>query len=388
MGRTLRARIANTVRYEAATPSAGRSRDGLTRVPAAQLALALLLVSLPFAGSVLPGCSESPTSAGTDDDPLEYVTPEDVGYSSEGLEDVKAAAEASGYAAVMALYDGKVFFSWGDNTRNFRCHSIRKPFLSALYGIHVDGGDLDPDRTLEDLGIDDIPPSLTPEEKQATVRDLLKSRSGVYHEAAAETQEMADARPERGSHAPGTFFYYNNWDFNALGTIFEQETGAAIFEEFKRQIADPIGMEDFSVDSCYYKYEPEKSAHPAYHFRMSARDMARFGALYQKGGMWKGREIVPADWIAESTAAYSVCDEPTGIGYGYMWYVFPEGSAVADMVGAPGFYHTGIGVHALVIVPDLNLVIVERYDTDGEWEDPGEVGMDIAFMILDCRIYE
>ena len=38
------------------------------------------------------------------------------------------------------------------------------------------------------------------------------ARSGVYHEAAAESQSMKDARPDRGSHPPGTFYYYNNWD--------------------------------------------------------------------------------------------------------------------------------------------------------------------------------
>jgi len=349
-----------------------------------RVALALCLL----AGYVLSSCSDSPTSTGTEDNALEYVTPESVGYSSEALEEVEEAAEASGYAAMMALYDGKVFFSWGDVSRNFQCHSIRKPFLCALYGMHVEEGHIDLDDTLGDLQIDDIPPSLTTAEKGARVRDLLKSRSGVYHEAAAEAQIMIDTRPERGSHAPGTFFYYNNWDFNALGAIFEQETGTAIFEEFKRRIADPIGMEDFSVDSCYYQFEPEKSMYPAYHFRMSARDMARFGALYQKGGMWKDREIVPAGWIAESTTKYSVYDEPSGIGYGYMWYVFPAGSAMADMVGAPGFYHTGVGIHAMIVVPGLKLVLVQRYDTDGEWEDPGDIGMQIGFMIINSRIEE
>ena len=40
---------------------------------------------------------------------------------------------------------------------------------------------------------------------------------------------MRDGRPKRGSHAPGTFWYYNNWDFNVLGTVFRQLTGADIF---------------------------------------------------------------------------------------------------------------------------------------------------------------
>src|SRR5262249_5297964 len=77
--------------------------------------------------------------------------------------------------------------------------------------------------------IDDKPPALTDGEKQATVRDLLMARSGVYHEAAAENDHMKQVRPERGSHRHGTFWYYNNWDFNVLGTIYRQRTSGDIF---------------------------------------------------------------------------------------------------------------------------------------------------------------
>lgn len=346
------------------------------------IALIIAVMSL----SLFIQCSKDPTSPEKDDNQLEYVSPEEVGYSSEKLEEASQLAQQSGYAAVMALYDGKVFFYWGEITRNYLCHSIRKPFLSALYGIHVDQGHIRLNATLEELNIDDIPPVLTDEEKQATVRDLLQSRSGVYHEAAAETPSMVETRPERGSHPPGTFYYYNNWDFNALGTIFEQETETQIFEEFKERIADPVGMEDFSVENCYYQYELEKSLHPAYHFRMSARDMARFGVMYQKSGAWKDLQIIPSEWISESTTAYSVVDSAYGIAYGYMWNVFPEGSSFAEMIGHPGYYHTGVGVHALVIVPELSLVIVERYDTDGDWTDPGDVGMELGLIIINARI--
>ncbi len=327
--------------------------------------------------------SESPNP---DDNKLEYVTPEDVGYSSFELNNAKQFAEQSGYAAVMALYDGKVFFSWGNTEYNYKCHSIRKPFLNALIGIYKQLGYINLDATLWQLGIDDIPPSLTNEEKQATVRQLLQSRSGIYHKAAAETQEMKDTRPERGSHLPGTFFYYNNWDFNALGTIFEQQSGTKIFEEFKRKIADPIGMEDFSISNCYYQYEDSLSVHPAYSFRMSARDMARFGVLYQKNGNWKGTQIIPEDWIAESTTTYSVLDSSLGVGYGYMWYTIPDGSGFEQIIGASGFYHTGVGVHIVIILPELKLVLVERYDTDGIWTDPGDAGMELGLKIINAKL--
>src|SRR5207247_606298 len=84
----------------------------------------------------------------------------------------------------------------------------------------------------QELGIDDSEPSLTPEEKKATLGDLLKARSGVYHPALYETPGMKAARPRRSSHAHGTFWYYNNWDFNVLGTVFERQTKNSLFREF------------------------------------------------------------------------------------------------------------------------------------------------------------
>ncbi len=302
------------------------------------------------------------------------------------LEALDAVAARLGYAAIMLAYDGKVFHEWGETARAYRCHSIRKPFLGALYGIHAARGDINLDATLEELGIDDIPPSLTAEEKTATIRQLLQSRSGIYHEAAAEAEPMIAARPERGSHAPGSFFYYNNWDFNALGTIFERLTRRGIFAAFEDEIATPIGMQDFSAAECEYVLEAEKSLHASYSFRMSARDMLRFGILFLQAGEWAGRQVVPAAWIAESTRTYSIQDEASGVGYGYLWSTVPAGSPMAEALGGSGYFHTGLGVHSLVVMPELKLVIVMRMDTDGPWQDPGVEGDAVPLLVMGCRL--
>jgi CubicO group peptidase (beta-lactamase class C family) len=301
---------------------------------------------------------------------LETISPEDAGWSSVKLDDAARYAGEIGYTALMLVSDGKVFCSWGEVERNYWCHSIRKPFLGSLYGIYVDNNTIDLDVTIGELGIDDIPPELTAEEKKATIRQLLMARSGIYHEAAAEAQVMIASRPERGSHPPGTHFYYNNWDFNALGTIFRQLTGKDIFEEFEKRIADPIGMKDFEASECAYEHEEDRSEHPAYKFRMSARDMARFGVLYQKGGIWEGKQIVPSDWVTESTATHSVADSTMGAGFGYMWGTILEGGMFEKLMGGTGFYFSGIGVHNLIILDDPKIVMVLRYDTDGEWDPP------------------
>ncbi|MBE9541639.1 MAG: serine hydrolase, partial [Proteobacteria bacterium] len=211
-----------------------KSKPHLITIIGSFAIVAIILFAVTYFGSV---------TKSKEINELEYVVPEEVGWSSVKLEEAENYAEQIGSAAVMALYKGKVFFSWGKINQKYLIHSIRKPFLCALYGIYVKRGLIDLDKNLDELGIDDIPPGLTSIEKQATVRDLLMSRSGVYHEAAAEAQVMIKTRPERGSHAPGTFFYYNNWDFNVLGTIFEKQTGKKIFEAFKEEIADPIGMQ-------------------------------------------------------------------------------------------------------------------------------------------------
>ncbi len=313
------------------------------------------------------------------------VTPESVGWSSSRLAEVTQTAETLGSAALMALYNGKVFLSWGDVSRNYWCHSIRKPLFGSLFGIHVANGAIDSEATLEVLGIDDIPPALTWQEKQAKVSDLLKSRSGVYHPAAAESQSMIDSRPARGSHPPGAFFYYNNWDFNALGAIFQQRTGADIFDEFKNRVADVIGMEDFMVENCYYQYEPSKSMHPAYVFRMSARDMARFGLLYLNEGAWDGQRVISRQWVVDSTRAYSE-ETDSGTGYGYLWKVAIEGGLMAQLAGEPFYYHTGDGVHLLAVIPKLKLVLVHRWDTDGDYVKPdGDAIFYMMMMIINAK---
>jgi len=346
----------------------------------------VLFIGLLCLAWLVLGCAATPPGqerkAG-----LESIAPEAAGWSAQKLEEAKAFAEKINSAAVMVLLDGKVLISWGNVATKYNCHSIRKPFLSALVGIYAGRGKINLDATLEELGIDDIPPSLTQEEKKATVRDLLKSRSGVYHEAAAETEGMAAERPPRGSHPPNTFYYYNNWDFNALGTIFEKVTGAKIFEAFKKEIADPIGMEDFSLDDCRYSYEEKKSKHPAYNFRMTARDMARFGLLYQRRGNWNGRQIIPEDWIDQSTTAYSSVSEEMGVGYGYMWNVVNSGSRISNMIfdGKGAFYHTGVGIHTLAVLPAQKFVYIYRYDTDGEFQDPGQATTQLIAMIMGAR---
>src|SRR5688572_24739384 len=148
--------------------------------------------------------------------------PESAGYSSAALAEARAKLTTMATTGLVAVVGGRILFEYGDIDTVSYLASVRKSVLSMLYGIHIERGAIDLDRTLEQLGIDDVQ-GLTPAEKQAKVRDLLAARSGIYHPASNAGDDLASA-PPRGSQRPGAYYLYSNWDFNALGTIFEQQT--------------------------------------------------------------------------------------------------------------------------------------------------------------------
>lgn len=314
--------------------------------------------------------------------------PEKLGYSAEKLKAAQDYTKGIDTAAVVIVVKGFILDEWGEVTRKFQTHSTRKSFLSALYGNYVKKGIIDLDKTMADLGIDDVPP-LSEEEKKATVRDCLKARSGIYHTALYESPGMKALKPERFTQRPGTHWYYNNWDFNVLCTILEKLTGKKIFEALKKEIADPIGMEDFEVKDGEY-VTGEESIHAAYPFRITARDMARFGLSMLRKGRWQGKQVIPSAWVEESTSYYSDAALYGCDGYGYMWWVvkhnnkFPHLPFVKLKEGA--YSARGAGGHYILIIPEYDMVIVHRVNTDeeGNFVSPGEMGQ-LVKLILDAK---
>lgn len=308
------------------------------------------------------------------------TTPLEAGWSMEELNAAKAYANSIGSQSWLVIEHGKIVDSYGPIETVNSLHSARKSFMSALYGLAIAEGKIDITKTLAELGIDDNEPKLTPEEKKATIRDLLMARSGIYHIAQGEAGAMAAARPKRYSHGPGTFWYYNNWDFNALGTIFNQVMKTSLFDYMNEHIALPLQMEDFKLSNQQYFDGPE-SIHKYYNMEMSARDMARFGHLFLNEGCWDGKEIIPAAWIKESTTPYSDTISnflPLGFGfYGYMWWVGDKNRFLPNMTLPNGsFAALGAGPQVILVIPSRGQVIVHRTGTDSV----------CAFSRTDCTI--
>lgn len=314
-------------------------------------------------------------------------------WDEAALADARARFEASGADSVMVVHRGHPIAAWGPVGDPLTIQSMRKPVLGALIGQLVDQGRLDPDATLAELDINDSDPALTEEERQATVRDLLLARSGIMHDANYEVGGWRRLREEirtASSTSRRGVWFYNNWDFNALGMIAERAGGQTLGAQLEERLADPIGMEDFDPATVGYSDRSSRAQQhfgygsdlPAYMFEMSTRDLARFGLLYLACGNWDDDQVVPEAWVRESiTGVDTYIDQPDGVvtgfdRYGYLWWVEDGGNRprFGSLEHAQPFYGgSGNRGHFLLVFPHLDLVIVHQPRTVGGISDEGQI---------------
>ena len=326
----------------------------------------------------LASCEKTPEPIPGADEPK--VDVEALGYTNEGIEALSRYVVAKSTHSMRVTVGGQLLFEYGPQDETSYIASVRKSVLAMLFGPYVADGTIDLDTTLEELGFDDIG-GLLPIEKQATVRDLISARSGVYHVASNGGDNSADA-PERGSQQPGSYFLYNNWDFNAAGAIFEKLTGHDIYEEVHRQIVIPTGMQDFDLAMHLERAKTgnlERSHYPAYHMHFSTRDLIKVGQLMLQRGNWEGVQLFDAGWIDALVTTYTPLREMNPeklrdghFGYGYMWWVFDEATHGPEYAGA--YAARGHFGNYIVVMPALELVISHKtwpieYDSPEEYAD-------------------
>ena len=353
--------------------------------------LAPLAAGLAFASGAnaeWPTCGHVDAFPGAD---WRQTDPGRRGWDEAQLDAARQIFSGQPSAAVMVVHRGRQIAAWGDVSARYTAQSVRKGLLSSLVGQLVGDGRLQLDATLEEMGVDDVSPALTPAERQATLGDLLRSRSGIFHSALYEVggwTRMRRALGEREREAgrdlypPGAYWIYNNWDFNALGTIVERAAGEEIGPLFARRIAAPTRMQDFRPEHVEYTTSDHPaeqrfgnvSSHRAYVFDISTRDLARYGLLYMNCGRWGRTQVVPRDWVLASIDGPDTRngrgpdEQDTGFGgYGYLWQIDKPGMRrfAALNTREPSYFATGARGHVMGVFPALDLVIVHQVATVG-----------------------
>ncbi|MEO1310752.1 MAG: serine hydrolase, partial [Pseudomonadota bacterium] len=290
-------------------------------------------------------------------------------WSEDGLDALRARAEAAGSTSLVLLTDGEAVLEWGDVATPTPVHSVRKSVLAALIAQNLgDGpGEIPLEATLADLGIDDVPP-LAAAQREARVLDLLRSTSGVARPAAAETVGMrrAKSRLLGDGRPPGTTWAYNNWDYNVLTTVLEERTGRSVADLFADGLARPLGLRDVDGGTVFLYAEPDVSPHRKAGFALSARDMATFGELHRRGGRLNGKRLLPRGWTRRIVEDFEYTDEgPWRAGHGLLWWL-PLGLE-ARRAGVPdgAYYASGFAGQAILVVPAWRSVLVLKTDTRG-----------------------
>jgi CubicO group peptidase (beta-lactamase class C family) len=295
--------------------------------------------------------------------------PESIGYSSARLQALRSWLQSLDTTAMMVAIGGRSLFEYGDLAHLSYLASVRKSVLAILYGRYVENGAIPLGKTLGELEFSDVD-GLLPRELQAKIEHLITARSGVYHQAS-NAGDSTDSAPSRGSQRPGTYYLYNNWDFNAAGAVFEKLTGREIYDVLETDLARPIGMQDFDRSKQRKSGDSKRSQHMAYHIWLSTRDMARIGLLMLRSGEWADKQVVSREWARRITSLVTPFHEmnppqmrslATGNrwGYGYMWWVWDAPNSPGPFAGA--FAGHGAGGQHITVLPELDMVVAHKTD--------------------------
>lgn len=185
-------------------------------------------------------------------------------------------------------------------------------------------------------------------QKNITVRNLLTMTSGVvYNEAGALSgNEWTKSFLESSiKGTPGTTFEYNSMNTYMLSAIVTEITGETLTEYLTPRLFEPLGITKFFWETC-----PKGITKGGWGLFLLPEDAAKLGQLYLQQGKWKDRQIIPADWVEESTTKQvDTPPEKCGNGYGYQIWVG----------GRPGsFLFNGMLGQNVIVYPDLQMVIV------------------------------
>jgi CubicO group peptidase (beta-lactamase class C family) len=268
--------------------------------------------------------------------------------------------------AFLVIYDGKIV---GERyAPGFDKHSVMigwsmsKSLTAAVIGVLTKAGKLNPDA-----------PAPVPEWKQTSkekiiLKQLLQQTSGLaYTEDYGGPSEATDMLFKRGDMGgftamlplkfqPGTIFNYSSGNANILSRIIRHSVGDARYAAFPYQaLFHKINMYSLLL-------EPDASGTyigSSYSYA-TARDFARFGLLYYNNGVWNGEQLLPENWVKETTKPATANKLQR---YGYQFWLngldekdpgkrwFPD--APADM-----FFADGYGGQNVFIIPSKKLIVV------------------------------
>ncbi len=316
--------------------------------------LRALVVSALMALLAMPG---SGGAAQVPDNPWDVCTPEEVGISSGALADMleSIGREDLEIHSMIIVKDGRLVLEayvhpYDRNTLH-NVKSVSKSVISALVGIALREGVIGGlDETvcehLPEYFIDDM----DPRKKEINLRHLLTMTSGLDLDENGpisgqifRTLDWLKATYGRPMLCdPGTRFLYSTPLTHTMSAIITESSGTSLHEFANEYLFGPMGFGEVQ-----WTRGPRGYNFGGAELFMLPLDMAGFGCMFLDGGAWEGRQVVPADWVRESTTNKLEGIEDTRR-YGYWWWLDDDG----------WFHAHGWGGQSISVNEDLDIVVV------------------------------
>ena len=286
--------------------------------------------------------------------------------------DTEQFIDVTDTAALLVLRDGDVVHEeyrlTGGPEVTWMSMSVAKSFISALVGIAVEQGHI---RSIHDSISDYIDAEPGSAYDGVRIKDVLQMSSGArwnedYSDPTSDIVRLGAAMGPGGSLdrfvataapdvPPGTVCQYNSTDTQALGSLLVRATGRSITDYMQEYLYEPLGMEN----DGYWLLDAVGREMAFGGLNLTARDFAKLGELYRLGGLWHGRQVVPAAWAAASVVPDAphlewgrpvIAGGTLPEGYGYQWWLMSGG---LDQYSAIGVYNQWVFVsprHGVTIV--------------------------------------
>jgi len=248
-----------------------------------------------------------------------------------------------------------------------RTWSTAKSIAATLFGMLVDDGRLQLDAPLGFEWLPDVEkPELDPR-NTITLRHVLNMSSGLYPVDSygmeyatgsglaywAGASSVDGARRRALFRKPGTFWDYENYD--TLLAVYAMKLALGdtnTYAAFPRKaLLDRIGMRNTLVSTD--RFGDFIFSSQVY---TNARDLGRFGLLYQQNGVWEGERLISEKWI-EFVRTPAPSTAHRGNMYGGQFWLVPD---ERDDVPKSAYATSGNRGQYVVIVPSHDTVIVRR----------------------------
>jgi len=281
-------------------------------------------------------------------------SPEKQGMDSGILTDMLKAIEKKKalIQSVIVIRNGylvmEAYFPPFKKDTKHQLFSCTKSINAAALGIAINEGYI---KGIDQKVLDFFPEyeveNMSPEKADRTIRNLLMMSSGILNSDNA----LSNSNDRVGTYlnlpldfTPGSRFSYDNGASHMLSAITQKATGKTTFEYAKEKIFNPLGIKDVA-----WPADTKGISMGSGGVQMMPLDMAKFGYLFLKNGKWDGRQIVPEQWVKDSTKKYLENPNEGNRGYGYQWWINRK---------VEGFNAHGMRGQRIFVLPKHDIVVV------------------------------